>query len=173
MVNRSKFLRVNLGCGSTKMKGYVNCDSDRRVRPDRLVDITKKLPFRSNSVFEVYTSHTLEHIEKDVLVKRTLPEIWRVCRNGALFKVVVPYMDAQNVLNHKTRFNEDTFKNWCKETYDSSDEFPFRFSFELIKYRFSVPKYWKWLFYLIPTKTWKRLWQSLIHEIRVDTKVRK
>lgn len=171
-MNKKGGIKLNLGCGKNKKDGFINCDLDPAVKPDMIVDMNKKLGFKTSSVDEIFTSHTLEHLERDVLIKKTLPEIWRICKKGAKVTIIVPYMDAQNVLNHKTRFNEDTFRNWCKEIYESSDAFPFDFSFELISYKLSMPFFYKWLF-LIPFKSWRGLWSHLISEIKVELVAKK
>ncbi|MCH8945295.1 MAG: hypothetical protein IIA85_00010 [Nanoarchaeota archaeon] len=42
--------KLNLGCGFNKIDGYLNCDVSNEVKPDKLVDLNKKLPFKDNSV---------------------------------------------------------------------------------------------------------------------------
>ena len=163
----TKPLRLNLGCGLNKLEGYVNCDSDSAVKPDKILDLSKRLPFKTNSVDEIFTSHTLEHIPQEILVSKTLPEIWRVCKPDAKVKIIVPYMDAQPVLNHYTRFSDETFNNWCKRCCKSSDTFPFKFSFHVEKIRLSKSSVWGWIYSIIPLKVWKGLWQHLVGEIRV------
>lgn len=171
--NDQKEIRLNLGCGKTKLPGYTNCDIDKRVNPDKIVDLTKRLPFKTNSIEHIYTSHTLEHIDKETLVNTTLPEIWRICKPNVTVKIIVPYMDSQNVLNHKTRFNKDTFSTICKENYTSSESYPFKFSFELKKFEYGVSNAWRMLYYLIPLDMWHGLWSHLIAECRAELVVRK
>ena len=166
-------MKLNLGCGLNKTEGFVNCDSDEVVKPDKLFDFTERFPFDDNSVDEVYTSHTLEHIPQELLVNKTLPEIWRVCKNEAKIKIIVPYLDAQPVLNHYVRFHEDTFNNWCKECYKSSDTFPFKFSFHTEKVVLGKSKWWGWIHSLLSLRMWKGLWRHLVDEIRVELRVKK
>lgn len=174
---KKKHVRINLGCGWNKLEGYINCDIDPQVKPDKIVDLSKRLPFKTNSVDEVFTSHTLEHIPQEILVNVTLPEIWRVCKKGAKVKIVVPYMDAQPVLNHYVRFSEDTFNNWCRPCYQTnvknSDTFPFEFSFHVEKIELGKSAIWGWLHSLIPLKVWHGLWAHLIGEIRAYLVVNK
>ncbi|MFH1420531.1 MAG: methyltransferase domain-containing protein [Candidatus Aenigmatarchaeota archaeon] len=170
-------MKLNIGCGSNKINGYVNCDIDSRASPDKVIDITKKLPFKTNSVDEIVCFHTLEHIPQHTLVAVTLPEMWRVCKPGATLKIRVPYMDAQTALNHHTRFNEDTFKNWCRDCFEkdprNSESFPFNFSFHVEKIELGKSKAWKWIYSLLPLKVWKGLWSHLVEEIRIELKAEK
>jgi hypothetical protein len=152
--------RLNLGCGDLKYSGYINCDIDRRVKPDKCFDLRKKpFPFKDNSVDEIYTRHTLEHIDSNTLMSITLPEFRRICRKGARVVVIVPYMDAQPVLDHKTRFTEDTFNNW--------DRF---FGMKKTKVKYGIMWFHRPLF-IIPFKTWRMLWSHLIAEVRVELEV--
>lgn len=165
-------MKLNLGCGLKKLDGFINCDSDRAVKPDKLIDLAKKLPFRTSSVDEIFTSHTLEHIPQEILVNKTLPEIWRICKPNARIKIIVPYMDAQPVFDHFTRWSEESF-NWCRECYKSSDTFPFKFSFHTEKIVLGKSRMWGWIYSLIPLKVWRGIWKHVIEEIRVELTVKK
>lgn len=120
---------LDLGCGYNPKEGYKGCDIDEKVCPSFIIDLRKPLPFKDNSIEKIYCSHTLEHIDRETLATVTLPEIWRICKDRAEVVIIVPHMYSQNVLNHVTFFNEDTFNNWCKEDYTSTDSYPFKFSF--------------------------------------------
>ena len=54
--------KLNLGCGDDHKKGWINCDIRKEVNPDVVVDLTKKLRFKDNSIDEVLMKHVLEHI---------------------------------------------------------------------------------------------------------------
>ena len=81
-------MKLNLGCGLDKKKGYVNCDVSSDVNPDKVVDLEKKLPFKSNSVDEIIASHVLEHIVNFVPL---MHEFHRVCKKGVKIKIAVPF----------------------------------------------------------------------------------
>lgn len=39
-------MKLNLGCGRDKIKGYVNCDISKSVNPDKVVDLEKNYLLR-------------------------------------------------------------------------------------------------------------------------------
>lgn len=104
-------MKLNLGCGVGRRDGYVNIDINPDCKPDALMDIPRESLWRrfgENSVDEIYTSHTLEHLAPFLDVAL---DMWRVCKAGALWEVIVPHTDFE-ICNpyHITRFSEWTFR---------------------------------------------------------------
>jgi predicted SAM-dependent methyltransferase len=56
-------------------------------------DLSKGLPFDSDSVDAVYHSHLLEHLDRDV-VGRFLAEVGRVLKEGGVQRIVVPDLEV-------------------------------------------------------------------------------
>lgn len=83
-------LKLNLGCGANKIKGYVNIDVEDSVKPDLKHDFTKApLPYEDGTVDEVIMFHTIEHISKR-FHNAILGEVWRVLKKGAKFYCSFP-----------------------------------------------------------------------------------
>lgn len=112
-------LRVNLGCGKTPTLGWTNFDNSLSVRlarwprlvdwlgtlrllnPEQLqfaldagasvawADATKRIPLANESAAVVYTSHMLEHLDREQ-AGICLREAKRVLVHGGVLRVVVP-----------------------------------------------------------------------------------
>ncbi|HTS86575.1 MAG TPA: hypothetical protein VMG61_15815 [Usitatibacter sp.] len=95
-------LRLNLGCGSKRMDGYVGVDL--YGEPDIRLDLeTFPWPWADSSVDEIMMEHVLEHLGRDPdgfigIIK----ELYRVCRNGAVIHIIVPHPRHDNFLGDPT-----------------------------------------------------------------------
>lgn len=81
--------KINVACGFEYKPGYINIDIDRRVPADIYRNIEQGLPFDDNSIDEVFSKHTLEHVNPDN-IHWVIAEIYRVLRPGGRFKCIVP-----------------------------------------------------------------------------------
>ena len=77
-------MKLHLGCGHDKIPEYINCDISPQVKPDKIVDLEKKLPFKDNSIDEIIANHVIEHISNFI---ELMHEIHRICKNGAILKI--------------------------------------------------------------------------------------
>lgn len=113
-------LGVNLGCGSSALPGWVNIDNSPNARLSRfpgvrtalwrlgflsdvhykvkwpanirIHDLTNPLPFADQSVGFVYSSHALEHLDREH-AQALLREVWRVLSPAGIFRLVVPDLE--------------------------------------------------------------------------------
>jgi len=69
-------LKLDVGCGQNKKKGFLGIDILGSQGIDFVLDITnEKLPLQDNSVDEVFSNHFFEHIDSP---KEALEELIRV-----------------------------------------------------------------------------------------------
>jgi predicted SAM-dependent methyltransferase len=89
---------LNLGGGGNCMDGCLTVDIDARA--DAYVDLTKPLPFATNSVDAIFCEEVIEHISKDA-GSRLLSECYRVLKSGGPIRLTTPDLDyfSLNVLN--------------------------------------------------------------------------
>ena len=97
-------MRLNLGCGPTKLPGWVNVDSSPASNPDELVDLEQiPWPWADNSAEEVLMSHVLEHLGRTTaLFLDIIKELYRVCAPGAKDTIIVPHPRHDFFLNDPT-----------------------------------------------------------------------
>lgn len=86
-------MKLNLGCGFNKAEGYLNVDASAECAPDQVVDLEQlPWPFDDDCAEEIQMSHVLEHLgaAPDTFLD-IMKELYRVCRDGALVRIVVPH----------------------------------------------------------------------------------
>jgi len=113
-----KLRKINLGSGIHTVKGWINIDKSWNIYLSKFPtikkilyklkvisegtfkakwrgksimrhDVTKDLPFESESIDVVYTSHLLEHLTYNE-ARNVCRETHRVLKKGGIFRVVVP-----------------------------------------------------------------------------------
>ncbi len=95
-------LRLNLGCGMTRLDGYVNVD--RFGEPDVRHDLeVVPWPWPDDSVSEILLSHVLEHLGHNPIVYlEIMKEMYRVCQDGATIRIAVPHHRHEHFANDPT-----------------------------------------------------------------------
>lgn len=85
-------IKLNIGCGFSKIPGYLNIDKEAGCEPDQVVDLEKPWPFADSSVSEIRASHVLEHLGQETEVfLLIMKEMYRVCSSGAKILIQVPH----------------------------------------------------------------------------------
>jgi hypothetical protein len=98
----SEGLKLNLGSGQNPLPGYVNVD--KFGTPDVKCDLEQfPWPWEDGSVGEIVLNHVLEHLgETTGTFIGVMKEIYRVCRDGATVRIVVPHPRCDDFLNDPT-----------------------------------------------------------------------
>lgn len=114
--HRGLGMRLNLGCGAQVVDGWLNVDYaigarlakmpvlgriSKGLRLTRLDwdgrifihDLRKRLPWADGSVEAIYSSHTLEHLDKEH-GRKLVQECQRVLKPGGVLRIVVPDLRA-------------------------------------------------------------------------------
>lgn len=86
-------IRLHLGSGSAIIPGFINIDMLSIPGVALRCDLSKKLPFKDESIHECYLCHVLEHFATDQ-VSQILQELSRIMKPGALLRVCVPDLDT-------------------------------------------------------------------------------
>lgn len=95
-------IKLNLGSGSDKREGYINVDSNKQFKPDKIGDV-RKLSFKDNYADEILARDILEHIPISECQK-TLLEWKRILKPGGKLIIQVPNLDtiSRGLRNKKT-----------------------------------------------------------------------
>lgn len=94
-------MKINIGAGSTRFAGYVNCDYSEQYSPEYVFDIEKDTwPFKDSSVTHVIAHHVLEHLGEGYF--HALKELYRVCAPGAYIDIRVPHYTHHNFFHDAT-----------------------------------------------------------------------
>jgi len=67
------------------MKGWVNCDIDQKMHPDKVIDLNKQWPFADESVEEIYAEYLVEHVQD---LNNFISESCRVLKRGGKIRLV-------------------------------------------------------------------------------------
>jgi ubiquinone/menaquinone biosynthesis C-methylase UbiE len=110
---KKEITKLEIGCGPKKIKGFYGIDLFNYSGVDLVVDVDKGLPFKDNSIKEIYTSHVLEHVKNFEFV---MEEIYRVCKPNARVIIKVPYFSGKSAFFefHRRFFRFDSFTDFEK-----------------------------------------------------------
>lgn len=112
IANSSKLKLLNLGCGRTRFKGWVNADFydftnvllNNGKAPDWMIDLRRKLNCADGYWDGVYCEHTLEHLYPDDQLN-LLRELYRTMVKGATIRIIVP--DLEKYIRYYSGVNND------------------------------------------------------------------
>lgn len=89
-MKKKDLVKLNIGCGETKLAGFVNIDVEKKVKPDMVCDLRKQmLPFKDASVDLIQCIHNIEHIEQKYW-PAIFAEFWRVLKPEAKLYLAYP-----------------------------------------------------------------------------------
>lgn len=79
-------MKVDIGGGYRFKDGFLKLDVDVKLKPEIVAD-AHYLPFRNNTINEIYCSHVLEHLKNPRLAVR---EMARVLKSKGVATIIVP-----------------------------------------------------------------------------------
>lgn len=83
-------LRLHVGCGQEALAGWVNIDNKQLPGVDRVLDVTRGLPFENASA--IYAEHFLEHLSLDDGLA-FLAECRRALSDAGILRLSTPNLD--------------------------------------------------------------------------------
>ncbi|MDD4900601.1 MAG: hypothetical protein PHS62_00605 [Patescibacteria group bacterium] len=108
--------KLNLGCGNVRISGFLGVDRLKTPAVDLVHDLNIiPYPFADNSVEEIIADNALEHLNDIIAVAE---ELYRICQNGAIIKISLPYYKSSGAFTdptHKHFFTENSFQYFSPE----------------------------------------------------------
>lgn len=111
-----KPLHLHLGCGPKYIDGFVNIDANPQHKLDVWLDVRCGLPYASNSVDSIYSTHMIEHFYPDEL-NHLLRECHRVLKDKGGLRLVVPSL--KNAIMAYQQGCRDWFEDSFPRHFDS------------------------------------------------------
>ena len=101
---------LHLGCGPKYLDGFINIDANPLHPVDLWLDVRNGLPFRTNSVDSIYSTHMFEHFF-DGELRRILRDCFRVLKPGSGVRLIVPNLAGaiQAYAEQRTEWFADSF----------------------------------------------------------------
>lgn len=140
-------MKLDLGCGNNKPRGYIGIDLNERSMANILYDLNKTpYPIKGESIKKVRCFHVLEHLKNPLDV---LLEIYRICERGAVVEIKSPHftnVGAYHDPTHLHYFSINSFDYLIEGTKKRKDfSFYGSKSFKLINKKINFPKWYKFL----------------------------
>lgn len=138
-------LKLNLGGGKQKIRGFKNVDLVKTPQADFVHDLNIfPWPFKDNSVDEIIMDNILEHL-KDITP--VMKEMWRICKNKAIIHINVPHFASLGAYVDPTHYHFFTYYSFevysnesCKPSFDIFDYYTDKEKFNILKRRITYPK---------------------------------
>jgi hypothetical protein len=173
-------LRLNLGCGASRLEGYINVDL--HGEPDLRHDLeVVPWPWPDDSVSEVEMRHVLEHLGRDAAVYLgIMKELYRVCHDGATIRVVVPHHRHDHFCNDPTHvravtadgmslFSQRLNREWMASGISNSPLGVYLgIDFELTEVKLHPSQLWHRLHPQLPVKTEELLHESALYNNLIE-----
>jgi len=101
---------LHLGSGTKYLPGFLNIDGNPFNKLDLWLDVRNGLPFPSDSVDSIYSTHMFEHFYSDELTL-LLRECFRVLKPDGGVRLIVPNLESaiQAYNQNQTHWFEDAF----------------------------------------------------------------
>jgi Methyltransferase domain len=90
LTDESKSLKLHLGCGESRLPGWVNIDA---YPAELALDLRWGLPFADGSASHVFMSHVFEHLYHPEESSFVAGEIFRVLQPGGRVRLIVPDLE--------------------------------------------------------------------------------
>jgi predicted SAM-dependent methyltransferase len=115
-------MRIDLGCGRDKHKGFFGIDAQALPGVDLVCNCEQRIPLSDNCAKEILAINFIEHVHNDKRI-HIMNEIWRLLANKGTVHILVPdatagqgaFMDPTHYsfwcINSFKYYTEDEYRN--------------------------------------------------------------
>lgn len=96
-------MKLNLGCGSKNIDGFINIDARELPGVDVVDDVKSLNKFVDNSISLIYASHILEHITR-LEYTNVLSRWYELLEPNGILRIAVP--DIEKVFDHYREYKD-------------------------------------------------------------------
>lgn len=106
----TSLLRLDIGCGKNKKEGFKGIDISPDVGADFVHDLNIfPWPFEDSSVYEIFTSHYVEHVSD--LIK-FMEECYRILMDQSVITIIAPYYTSVRCWQDPTHVRAISEMTW-------------------------------------------------------------
>ena len=160
--------KLNFGCGRIIREGFVNVDFQKGKGIDKSFDFLKyPYPIKDNTFDNVLIDNVLEHLDDPTRVMR---EIWRICKDGAMVEIIVPYYNSYYAYadpTHVNYFSDLAMRQTLGEVEYAHE--PQKEKYEIVEMKLVPQRFFKLLPFPI-LNVMRRFLGNVIVEIRVKAR---
>ncbi len=143
----SYLIKLDLACGNNKKFGFIGVDISPDVKPDIVADLNI-YPWtwvEDNSVFEIFSSHFIEHVKS---IESFMDECWRILVPMGTIHIIAPYYSSIRAWQDPTHvrpISEHTFLYYSKEWRGANklEHYNIKSNFEKVNERYYYNPDWE------------------------------
>lgn len=102
--------RLHVGSGGHRIAGWINVDIDVSGGVDLVADVTRPLPFQTESLDLIHSEDVIEHLHRDD-GREFLRQCHRVLRTGGVMRLLTP--DLQLLVRRVYIDRNEHHLRWC------------------------------------------------------------
>jgi len=129
--------KLNYGCGTDYKPGWVNVDTNTRVKKDILIRAhpKHKLPFSNNEFDHIHTEFVFEHIEHNLHL--LISEFHKILKPGGTLRIIVPHFTSMfsKYLDHHRMFGINSFCEFDIDDNSQLNDYP---KFKMLSQKLSL-----------------------------------
>ena len=110
--------RLHLGSGDHHITGWINVDVSPTMHVEVATDLTREMPFRSESIDFIHSEDFIEHVDAEAGAV-VLRECHRILRASGVMRLLTP--DLRAIIEEVYLHRDPRHLHWCNVNLDTTD----------------------------------------------------